>query len=81
MPSLAAGTANNCFEWTLFFIISLREMMKNSVHSKFSFATAGGRILFTQPRAAPRLSTQSLAENGMRRQCRSMKQPLNTLIS
>jgi hypothetical protein len=48
MPSLAAGTANNCFEWTPFFIILLHKMIKNGVHSKFSFAAAGG-ILFTQP--------------------------------
>jgi hypothetical protein len=46
---LAAGTANNCFEWTPFFIISRSEMMKNGVHSKFYFTAAGGGILFTQP--------------------------------
>ena len=49
MPSLAAGIANNCFEWTPFFIISRSEMIKNGVHSKFSFAATGGGMLSTQP--------------------------------
>jgi len=39
---LAACAANNYFEETSFLIISLREMIKNDVSSKFFFAAESG---------------------------------------
>ncbi len=46
--SLSAGAAKLYFEGTLSFLISLREIRKDNVPSKLSFAAEGSGILFTQ---------------------------------
>ena len=54
---LAANVAKQYFERTLFLLILLRKINKNSVRSKFPFAAEGGGTLCTQPQHC--LSTQA----------------------
>jgi hypothetical protein len=61
------SAAKESFEWTSFFLISLREIRKNDVHSKYNLAAPAAKESFEAFYTTPESfrSAASAANNGL----------------